>query len=52
MLSSNPSLIAPKIYYAEIKFHGAKKPHHHVRDYFSALTLKGIDRDIVHTIFL
>ena len=34
-----------------IKFHGAKKPHHHVRDYFSALTLKGIDKDIFHIIF-
>jgi len=34
-----------------IKFYGIENPHHHVRNFLSAITLKGIDKDIFHIIF-
>jgi len=35
----------------DIKFHGTENPNHHVRDFVSVMTLKGIDKDIFHLIF-
>jgi len=35
----------------DIKFHGTENPHQHVRNSISAMTLKGIDKDIFHIIF-
>ena len=34
----------------DIKFHGSKYPHHHVRNFLSAMILKGIDNDIFHIV--
>ena len=35
----------------DVKFHGTKNPCHHVRNFFSAVTLKGIYKDIFPIIF-
>jgi len=40
-----------KLTVSNIKFHGTKNPHHHVRNFRSAMTLKGINKDIFHIIF-
>jgi len=36
---------------SDIKFLGTENPHYHMRNYLSAVTLKGIDMDIFHIIF-
>ena len=36
---------------SDIKFHGTKNPRYHVQNFVSAMTLKGIDKDIFHFIF-
>ena len=41
----------PKFMILDIKSHGTKNPHHHVRDFLNATTLKGIDKNIFHVIF-
>ena len=35
----------------DIKLHGTKIPHYHVRNFLSAMTLKGIYNAIFHIIF-
>jgi len=35
----------------DIKFQGTENPHYHVRNFLSAMTLKGIHREIFHIIF-
>jgi len=50
--SSTPKGKLPlKFTMTNIKFHGTENPHHHVRNFVSAVTLKGIDKDIFHLIF-
>ena len=34
-----------------IKFHGIENPHHHIRNFVSTMTQKGIDSNIFHIIF-
>jgi len=41
-----------KIHLPNIKFHGIENPNHYVSNFVSAMTLKGIDKDIFHIIFL
>jgi len=41
----------PKFIMPDIKFHGAKNPNHHVRNFVNVVTLKGIDKYICHFIF-
>jgi len=43
--------LPPKFIMSNIKFHGTDNPNHHVRNFVSAMTLKGIDKDIFHIIF-
>jgi len=35
----------------DIKFHGIENPYHHMRNFISAMSLKAIDKDILHLIF-
>jgi len=35
----------------DIKFYRTENPYHHVRNFISAMTLKGIDKDIFHLTF-
>jgi len=43
--------LPPKFTMLDIKFHGIESPHYHVRNCFSAMILKGMDKDIFHIIF-
>jgi len=43
--------LRPKLTMLDIKFHGAKNSHHHVRKFISPMSLKGIDKDTFHLIF-
>jgi len=44
-------MLLPKFTMSNIKFHGTENPHHHVKNFISNMTLKGIDNDIFHLIF-
>ena len=35
----------------DIKFHGIENLNQHIRNFVSAMTLKGIDKDVFHIIF-
>jgi len=35
----------------DLNIQGTKNPCHHVMDFISVMTLKGLDKDIVHIIF-
>jgi len=43
--------LPPKFYMPNIKFHEIENPHHYMRNFVSAITLKDIDQDIFHIIF-
>jgi len=43
--------LPPKFTMPNIKFHGTGNPRHHMRNFISAMTLQGIDKDIIHLIF-
>ena len=43
--------LPPKFTVPDIKFHGTENPNHHVKNFVSVMTLKGIDKDIFHIIF-
>ena len=44
--------LALKFTMSDIKFHRIENPYHHMRNFVSAMTLKRIDKDIFHIIFL
>jgi len=43
--------LSPLFIMLDIKFYEIENPHDHVRNFVSAMTLKGIDKDIFHIIF-
>jgi len=43
--------LPPKFTVLDIKFHGTKNPYHYLRNFVSAMALKGIDKDISYIIF-
>jgi len=50
-ISIPKGMLPPKFTMSDINFHRIKNPHHVMRTFVSDMTLKRIDKDMIHIVF-